>query len=133
MTDVFKTFGSDASLEQSGVWVEIEGKRFKIARAGGSNLEFAKAMRKKIGPFQRAIQNDRMDEIIARKLVREVFVDTVLKNWEGVEGPDGPIPYSKENALMLLEKLPNLMFLLQQKAEQFETFQQEEIEDDAKN
>lgn len=133
MSNVYETFGSSEDLEKDGVWVDIEGMKFKIARAGGGNTEFAKILRKKVSPFKRAIESDKLPEVQAKKLMREVFVDTVLKGWENVNGPDGPIVYSRENALKLMEDLPNLQMEIQRKADMFETFQKEVTESEEKN
>lgn len=131
--NIFEQFGSDTSLERSGVWVDIGTAKFKLARAGGANDDFLKLVRKRMAPFKRAIEAGSLDEGFAKKIQREVFAETVVLGWKNVFGPDGEIPYSRENCIDLLEKLPNLMTELQRLADTFETFRQENLEADAKN
>ena len=65
---LYKLFKTDEKLETDGVWLEYgqteEGKpiRIKIARAGGRNVAFAKALEKATRPYRKAIQTGTLDD-----------------------------------------------------------------------
>jgi hypothetical protein len=131
--NIFDVYRSESDLEKGGVWVELSGMRFKLARIGGANEGFLKLVRKRLSPYRRALDSGALDETFARGIMAGVIAESVLLDWEGVSGPDGPIAYSKEAATDLLTKLPNLMFDLREQAEKFETFRADSLEQDAKN
>ena len=131
---VFAQYGSDESLETSGTWFTINEMRFKLARAGGSNIEFLKLVRKRTAPYKRALAAGSIEEKFAREIIAGCFAETVLLDWEGVYGDDEQaIPFSKETAKDLLAKLPNLFNELRDFADNWENFKAEDLEADRKN
>lgn len=137
---LYNQFKTDKSLETEGVWIDYgnnsqgEPIRFLVARAGGRNTAFNKALQKATKPYRRAIQNDAMDEDVADRVYREVFVETVLKGWEGVEDEDGvAMPFSRGNAVKLFTDLPDLYADLRQQAMSMAIFKDEELEGDLGN
>ncbi len=159
--DIFEAYETDRTAERQGVKVRAEllpDAVFIIARAGGANDHFAKEGEKRFRPYRQAIEKGKMESAEAIKLATELFVDTQLKGWEGInvkkrdaEGKvvmedvpqdDGslkqepvfePLPFTRENALKLFKQLPELSNELQRKAQQMATFQKANIENDAKN
>lgn len=127
--NAYSLFESDADAETSGVWVPIADMKFKLARAGGLNDNFAKAVTKTFKPYQAAVASDTMPKELALELVINVFVDTVLLGWENVKGRDGAaIEYSKASAKKLLTELPNLFLKLQEEATKLSNFRKESLE-----
>jgi len=111
-----ETLGTDLDLGSVGI--------FKIARAGGANRKYEDLVRDLTRPHQSAIQSGNMEPSVADRILVEAFSKTVVLGWYkkgdttrlgyeceyDVTGPDGePLPYSIQNAKMLLEKLPDLM------------------------
>lgn len=138
--NLFKTFGTDKDMEKDGIWIQYgetpDGKpvRFRIARAGGANTEYAKASEKALKPYRKMIQNDALEEELAQKILRKVFVDTVLLGWENVRNiDDKDIPFSKENAIDLFTKLPDLLMDLRKDSEKTALFKAEVREADLGN
>lgn len=135
--NLYKQFGTDKNLEQNGVIVSYgeEGSpEFKLARMGGSNVKYKKALERAVKPHKHAMKADVLPTASAEKLVREVFVETVLLGWKNVTDSDGVImEFNKKNALKLFHDLPDLYADLSAQAEQASLFQQEEIEAEAKN
>lgn len=130
----YDQFDSDASLESSGVWVTVGTMEFKLARAGGDNDDFVKAVTKNFKPFQAAIAADTMPKQMAQDLVIEVFADTIVKDWRNVFGRDKqPIPYTKDNVKALLKDLPNLFMALQSEAQKISNFRKANLEAAAGN
>ena len=51
----YDSIRTDTALEQKGVIIDYTDYRITIARAGGSNKRFQKALEKISAPFERAI------------------------------------------------------------------------------
>ena len=63
----------------------------------------------------------------------QVIADAVLKDWEGVDGPDGPIPFSRESVVKILTDLPDFYEDVLSLSKEAETFRDEEHDEAAKN
>jgi hypothetical protein len=121
---LYQQFKTDEKLEKEGILVDFgvnqrtdKPIRFRIARAGGSNITFAKAMEKATRPHKRALHLGTLSNDVAEKIYREVFIDTVLLDWEEVDGSDGqPLPFTRENAVKLFTDLPDLFAQLREDA-----------------
>jgi hypothetical protein len=140
MTDLFRLFATDEKLEMDGVWIEYGLNdaglpiRFRIARAGGRNTEYAKALERATRPYRRAIQTGTIDPKIAENIYMRVFVDSVLLGWENVQDKDGTvIPFSRESAIDLFRRLPALYDDLREQAGSLAIFREEILEGDLKN
>jgi len=137
---LYKLFKTDENLETDGIWLEYgqnekgEPIRIKIARAGGHNSAFSKALEKATRPYRKAIQTGMLDNKTADKLYKEVFADTVVLDWINVEGPDGkPMEFKRENVLKLFEDLPDLFADLREQANNVALFREEVREADLGN
>jgi hypothetical protein len=133
-----KSFAINKSAESEGTWIEIcandDGPvaRFKIARAGRRNKRYTKAMEKATKPY-RAILGD-LDTKTDDKITAGVLAEAIILDWEHVQDvPGTDLAFSKEAALEILQKYPDLIDLVNNKAWQMETFRDEQLEDDAKN
>jgi hypothetical protein len=137
---LYKLFKTNENLETDGIWIEYgttaAGKaiRIKVARAGGHNSRFAKALEKATRPHRKALQVGSLDNATADRLFREVFADTVVLGWENVEGPDGQeLPFSRENVLKLFSDLPDLFNDLREQANNAALYREELREADLGN
>ena len=120
---IYKSLKTNNTLEKKGVTFELYGNRVTLARAGGSNTEFQTSITKKTQPFRRQIAAGTMEAETERRILREVYADTIILGWEvkvgdewksGIESPDGDVlPYSRANVLATLEALPELFVELQ--------------------
>lgn len=129
---LFDMFETSTEAEASGIWVPIGPARFKIARMGGANSSFKKEAQKRLKPFQSAM--DSLPEKAADELAINLFVDTVLLDWENVIGKDGVvITFSKEAAKALFKLLPNLFAALQAEATKLSNFNTANLEAAAGN
>lgn len=127
--DLFETSGD---AEVAGVWCTIGPARFKLARAGGANENFAKIATKRLKPFQSSLES--LPRKTADDLALGIFVDTVLLGWEGVTDRTGAVvPYSAEAAKKLLTDLPNLFAALRAESEKMSNFSQANLEAAAGN
>ena len=137
---LFKQFGTNKEAEQAGIWIEYgpndDGTipAFKIARAGKSNKKWLKTVERLTKPHRRAMELGTIAPELAEKIMREVFVDSVLTDWRNILDKDGnPLQFNAQNALALFESLPELYDDLNEKAGKAASFREEEVEAEAKN
>lgn len=138
--NLFKQFATDPQAEKEGVRFEIgvnsqgETIAFQIARAGGANIRYAKSIEAKTKPYRMQIQAGTIDPEIAARLMREVFAESVVIGWEGIEDEDGHLlTYSPAAAATLFEQLPELYALLQEQAQNVALYRKEVLDNVAKN
>jgi len=143
-----KTFKTDRTAEIEGVWLEVAVNdhnskpiRIKISRMSSSNKRYTKELNKVTKPHQSAIQNDALDNDLARKMLQEVFADTVLLDWENLpkselNGNDEDtelLEFNRENALALFKELPDLYDDWESRAQKSAAFREQEREGASKN
>ena len=136
MTNLYDVFGTDPELESTkGVWIDYgKSTSIKIARAGGANKAYQAALLKLSNEYKHQIQSEVLGEEVAGTLMLEVFVDTIILDWEGIKDKNGEeMPFTKENARKLLTDLPDLFIDLRQMAGNITLFREKIIEDDGKN
>jgi hypothetical protein len=140
---MYGQFQTDTSLETQGLIIDYGSFRVTIARAGGANKRFSKTLESKTKPFKRAIQTDTMDNERGLEILREVYAEAIVLNWEtkkdntfvqGIEAQDGSLlPFSKENIVATFKNLPDLFTDIQQQAEKSALFRKLLQEQDSKN
>lgn len=137
---LYTTFKTDENLETSGVDLDYgmnsKGKPMliKVARAGGSNKAFQKAMAAKTRPLQRQIQTNTASEEVLTKIIVEVYAETVILGWSGIEDQnDNEMEFSKANVIKLFTDLPDLFADVRQQAQEISIFRSELMEAVAKN
>lgn len=110
-TNLDSIFKTNQNLEKEGKWVEVSDTvKFLVKRFGGVNSHALKsAMARFHKPFARQIDLGTLTEEKTREIHTKVFIATSLKGWQGVMDSSGKeIPFTEENALNLLMKLPDL-------------------------
>lgn len=143
-----KTFKTDQKAETEGVWIEIgmndhNGRpiRIKISRMSSSNKRYTKELNRVTKPHQSAIQNDALDNDLARKMLQEVFADTVLLDWDnlpkseltGNEADTDDLEFTRENILALFKEMPDLYDDWEARAQKASAFREAQQEAAAKN
>lgn len=137
-----KVFKTDPSKEKSGVWISVsqgEGSpdcEFLVAPMGPSNKKYTAALQasqKKYRHTFKTMSSQKLNEIFV-----EVFVDTVLLDWNNVEEyrmeqSAKTMEFNKDNAKFLLTDLPQVLELLSKEAADFSNFVEVQTEVDAKN
>lgn len=143
-----KTFKTDKTAEVEGVEVAVamndhnnEPIFIRISRMGTTNKRYTKALNKVTQPHQAAIQNGAMDNDLARKMLQEVFVDTILLGWKnlpkseltGDEADKDELEFTRENALALFDEMPDLYDDWEGRAQKASSFREQEREASAGN
>lgn len=145
---LFKQFKTDNNLEKGGINVDYGpnadlpaaagGEQphiiFRVARSGGANVNYTKAMERLARPFKKAIQHGSLSNEQAKQMDRTAFLETCLLGWENVTGPDGaPLEFNRANAEMLFSSLPDLYDDLREQANNSSLYREELREADLGN
>lgn len=134
MPGTYKTFKTDSKVEQTGIVIDYGDFKITIARAGGANKAYQKALERKTRPFKRAIQADAFSNDQAMAILREVYAETVVIGWEGVtDENEQPLPFNKENCIKLFTDLPDLFNDLMQQSSNLALFREQIRDEDSKN
>ena len=131
-------FGTVKNAETEGAWVDVmqneDGSmcRVKLRRSGRRNKDYTKAFDKHTKPYRRILDN--LDPEIDAKVMRAVIVDSIVTEWENVQLEEGVnLPFNTANVDKVLSELPDLQDFILRKAGEIETFQDQALEDEAKN
>lgn len=134
MSGPYSVFRTDKTLEKEGIVLDYGDFKIKVARAGGANAAFQKALAAKVRPYKRQLDAGTIPDDVAEKLFLDVYAESVVLGWEGVTDENGkPLPYSKENAVKLFSDLPDLFRDVQNQAAAISNFRAEVTEDTIKN
>lgn len=138
---LFNQFATDTDKEtKTGVQVSYgpngDGTvpSFTILRRGPSNQRYTKTLERESAPYRRLLDLGTLDPKIQERVMRRVFCSSVLIGWEHVQTEDGKeIPFNFDNAVKLMETLPDLYYDLVTQADRAASFRTETLETDAKN
>ncbi len=146
MTSPYAQFKTDDALETEGVILDYGDYAIRIARAGGANKRFGKVLDAKRKPYARQIQNETLDDEVARKLMAEAYADAIVLGWGSrpapdadiawgsIPGPDGqPMPFTRQACVKLFLDLPDLFADIREQSAKVALFRREDIEEAAKN
>lgn len=100
-TNLHKNYATSSDKEENGTWQEFEGGiRLKIRRLNSqASLDARKEAEK---PYTSQLRQKNPPADILEKVLVAQLAFGVIADWEGIEGDEGPIPYSGETAFELL-------------------------------
>lgn len=132
-TNLDKLFKADSTLEKEGVDFVIQEKgdgqeeiSFKIRRFNAQNPRVKAAEAAYYKPYARQIQLGTLPVEKSDEIVMRLFIDVCLAGWNGVTDGDGkPMEFTKENALALFKRLPELFETLFKHANDFANYKEE--------
>lgn len=143
-----KTFKTSKQAETDGVEVEVAVNEhngnpitIRIARMSTTNKRYTKELDRVTKPHMAAIQNDAMDNDLARKMLQKVFIDTILLGWDNLPkseltGNDADtelLEFTPENAQALFDEMPDLYDDWEGRAKKAAAFREAEKENTAGN
>ena len=87
-----------------------------------------------VKPYKRQYDNGTLDPEMADTLLRDVFIKSVLLDWENVTDKEGkPLEFNENNAQWLLRELPDLYAALQEESAKVSNYLVKEIEEMGKS
>jgi len=125
--DITKTFTTDKSLENNGVWVDIGGGT-KLCVARMYNDRYNELLRGAMKPHKRQV----LDSESSLEIMVDVEARSILIGWEGVTADDKDVPYSIETAKEYLH-IRDFRKLVLEIASSMETYKAQELEAGEKN
>jgi len=119
--DLFTSFATDEATERNGAWRDIGGgASLLIARSGTrqhARMLTAEVERNRATlDLKNDVAEDKSDEIMVK-----VMAETILLGWKGVSFKGADLPYSKENARLVLG-MRDFRALVQKLAEEAEAY-----------
>lgn len=127
-------FGMDRKKEKDGVGIQF-GASFKvlIARAGGANDDFKKAIEELTRPFRRMIVNDMLPVELENQIMHKAYATTIVRDWEGCVDEGEELPFSVENCIAMFDKWPEFYEFVRAESNRTANFRAAAIEADAGN
>ena len=100
--DYFDQYATDPELEAKGTWVpQPGGSKLLIARSG--NRAYSKLLNSLVEENQEILNaNDDVADKTSEEISVKVMAKTILLGWEGVTYKGASLPYTLDNAVMLL-------------------------------
>lgn len=134
-----KLFSVEQETVDEGITVEIGNAangemmtcRVSFMSASG-NSKYDKILARLSKPHRRKLASGSLDDETSRRLGLRAFVKAILLGWDNVimKDDEPPLPFTEENAIMLLEKYPLFYEMLIGYASDVSLFQESDDEDD---
>lgn len=126
---IYDAFQTDMDAEQEGKWFydilgDESGIDVKLRRF--TSKASIKARQRITTLYRKFAKKNKFSDEMQDKIITEQMAEAIVVDWKGVLDSDGTeIPYSKDAALLLLTKLPNLRIALMQMAIDMDNFRTE--------
>lgn len=135
---VWDIYETDLSKETEGFWHKVNKKiSIKLARAGGANMAFTKAMEEKTREHRKrggAFEGDKVDVELGIDLMKQSFAETIILDWKGLTNKAGKtVAFSAKAAYEMMVALPDLFNELRDVAGEAANYRIEDIKDDVGN
>lgn len=113
MTGLNKAYRTNTAKEIQGFTLALDEApnddgtipTFILARTGGANVAYSKALEVETRPYRRQIELGTLKPEIAEEALLKVFCKTIVKGWSNVQDEDGNvIAFSEQAAIELLGK-----------------------------
>ncbi len=132
----FGTYATDKDLEVEGVRVRLEADSptwFLVARSGGSNRAYDRAVQKNSRRYQKQLQRGLLDnEIAENEIIKPAFIQCCMLDWGGVKDDIGKeIPFSHKACEDLFAEYPDVYDTLREQAGELATYRIREQEETA--
>lgn len=131
---LYEVYKTDSTKErEEGIKVDLPGgASIRLRRAGGSNVQFDRAMDAVMKPYRRQLQMGTLDDGKADELMARVYARAVVIDWENVTDEKGKkLSCTEENIVKVFTDLPDLFEDIKAQASNMANFrraEQEEVE-----
>lgn len=128
--DIFAHFATDEKKEIEGAWFDLPGDNGQILVARNTNEKYARAIVKAYERYKNAkgVEAEKRQE---REYIR-LLAEHILVDWKDIEWKGQPLPYSTQNAEMVLA-IKDFRIFVQKCSEDFEAFRVEVEEEVGKS
>jgi len=126
--NLYKQFQQSGNLERDGVTFMIQGASFTLARAGGSNELYTRAISRNSKRINNV--NNPITENEAHTIMVQAYADAVVKDWDGVTDEAGePLACTRENVINVLTDLPEFFIIIREQAENAEHYRKHQLDE----
>ena len=127
-TNLDSIFKLDDKAIEDGIDFFLGDIVFKIRYFNPRSHRVKAAMAKYYKPHARQVELGTLPAEKEREIQINLFLDICLVKWDGlVDDKMAPIPYSRENALKVFDRLPELFDTLWRYANDFSSFKEQEV------
>lgn len=138
---LYSQYATNQTKESTGATIEVGVNdddnsviSFVVARMGGANKAYQKALEEATRPYRRQIQQGTLSESISEDILKRVFCKTILKGWSNVRDQFNEVlPFNQDTAYKLMTELPELYRELSEQASDIALFRDEQLKEEAKN
>lgn len=138
---LYSQYATNPTKESEGATVNVGHNdddnsviSFVLARMGGANKAYQKALEEATRPYRRQLQQGTLSDSVSEDILKRVFCKTIIKGWSNVRDQfNEPLPFNSETAYKLMTELPELYFELQQHASDIALYRDEQLKEEAKN
>lgn len=125
-TNLDSFFKTDEKLSEDGVEFFIGRTTFKLRHFSQTNPRVRAAFAKHYKPVARQVDLGTLDPKEDLVIRIKIFIDVSLIGWSGLEDENGEeIEFSKEAALELFKRLPDLFTALWDHANDFKNYRED--------
>lgn len=132
---LYKQFKTDQTAETEGTVLQyLDGVEITVARAGGANKRFQRAMDEYQRKFGRQIKAGILPEEVGQHELAKIYASHVILGWENVTDENGfEMSFTHANVVKLLMDLPDLFTDIIRATSDFQTFKEEDHAAEAGN
>ena len=101
MLDIFAEYATDEALENEGTWVPFGSASLRIGRTG--NRKYVKLLTAAVEANKMVLDQKTPEaEALSDKIMIDTLAEAVLFDWKLLAYKKEPLPYTKDNARLLL-------------------------------
>lgn len=134
---IFDICETDSDAEENGRWftdIMNDGNGLDIKLRKGTSKASVAARRRLDRAYKKYLKNGQYPDDIGVKVLCEQFAEGVIVAWRGVYGKAGEeIPYSKEMALVFMNKFTSFRDTVVMLATSLDSFRIEDKDETSKN
>lgn len=125
-TNLDKLFKTNGTLEQNGIWFDINDKTgFLVKPFKNTNPQMKAAMAALYKPHARQIEMDTLPPEKDLEIQVKLFVRACMVDWKGVEIDGKDTEYSPEIAVEFFISLPDLFSTLLSYSQDFKNYRED--------
>lgn len=127
----------DKAKAADGVWRELtfdDGAIWQVKIASQSNNPaFTAAINKHSKPYAAQFASNAATPEVQDEVNTKAIADAIIKDWKILDDANHPVPHTVENALYLLENVPEFKLFIQTQMQQASNFRAATVEGAVKN